>query len=206
MKRYRLRKKYSVSAIAILIVVIAILIFMNTGYSLWSSKLDIYGKVTLDFDPPLLEVSLVPESKERIVTNTNLSSDTFSYFSFVSNDYANNSLVNTIQVEKNFGVAWTSKEISSKFTIKNSSKEGNMYTNGKVQLIEFYDPGRAVSNINTTLLPTTISSGNVADFNFSATINRGALTNNTFYKYAITYDVNGITRYFFYTMKILPAQ
>lgn len=66
-KKYRLKKRHSISALTVIIVAIVTVIIMNVGYSLWSSKLNIYGKVTLDFEPPPIEV-VVPARENNIYT------------------------------------------------------------------------------------------------------------------------------------------
>lgn len=67
-RKYRLKKRHSISALMIIIVAIVTVIVMNIGYSLWSSKLNIYGKVTLDFDPPPIEV-VVPAKGSNVYTS-----------------------------------------------------------------------------------------------------------------------------------------
>ena len=89
------------------------------------------------------------------------------------------------------------------FSLKNNSQSGIIYTNGKVTQLEVSNPGASVSNVSATILPTTITSGESATFTFAAKVDRSSVKNSTYYKYAITYDVNGVERYFFYTLKIL---
>lgn len=125
------------------------------------------------------------------------------FFDFVSDTYTGNLLVTTIKVHKNLNMALFSADISVGFSLKNTSAGGDLYTSGTVTQLEVSNPSSAISNVSATILPTTISSGQSADFNFSATINRRNLKSNAYYKYAITYDVNGIKKYFFYTINIL---
>lgn len=204
MKKYRLKKKYSLSALVILIAVIVVLFFMHTGYSLWSSKLNISGKVDLDFEPPPLETVVVPVAEGKYINDTGFADDNFSYFSFVSDEYTENSLITTIQIENDLNMDWTEKDISINFLMKNTSEKGFLYTNGKVELVECSDPTKAIAVASAEVLSETISSGEINTFYFSASINREKVKNNTYYKYAITYDVDGVEKYFFYTIKILP--
>ena len=108
--------------------------------------------------------------------------------------YTDNSLVTTIKVHKNLNIALFPADISIGFSLQNTSTVGDLYTGGSVTQIEVSNPNSAISNV---------SSGQNADFNFSATINRRNLKSNAYYKYAITYDVNGVKKYFFYTINIL---
>ena len=125
------------------------------------------------------------------------------WFDFVSDEYSDNSLTTTIKVHKNLGTAWFSSNLNVGFSLKNNSQSGIIYTNGKVTQLEVSNPGASVSNVSATILPTTITSGESATFTFAAKVDRSSVKNSTYYKYAITYDVNGVERYFFYTLKIL---
>lgn len=203
-RKYKIRKRHRISALAIIGAVIVVLIVMNTGYSLWSSKLNIYGKVTLDYEPPAIEVNVPTTANNKYTNETGMTSDIgATFFDFVSDEYSGNNLITTIKVHKNFGTAWFSSNLNVTFSLKNNSKEGFVYTNGKVTQLEVSNPGASVSNVSATILPTTIASGESATFTFSAKVDRSSVKNSTYYKYAITYDVNGVERYFFYTLKIL---
>ncbi len=203
-RKYKIRKRHRISALAIIGAVIVVLIVMNTGYSLWSSKLNIYGKVTLDYEPPAIEVNVPTTANNKYTNETGMTSDIgATFFDFVSDEYSGNNLTTTIKVHKNFGTAWFSSNLNVTFSLKNNSKEGFVYTNGKVTQLEVSNPGASVSNVSATILPTTIASGESATFTFSAKVDRSSVKNSTYYKYAITYDVNGVERYFFYTLKIL---
>ncbi len=203
-RKYKIRKRHRISALAIIGAVIVVLIVMNTGYSLWSSKLNIYGKVTLDYEPPAIEVNVPTTANNKYTNETGMTSDIgATFFDFVSDEYSGNNLTTTIKVHKNFGTAWFSSNLNVTFSLKNNSKEGFVYTNGKVTQLEVSNPGASVSNVSATILPTTIASGESATFTFAAKVDRSSVRNSTYYKYAITYDVNGVERYFFYTLKIL---
>lgn len=202
--KYKIKKKHTISAVVIIIAILIVLIVMNTGYSLWNSKLNIYGKVTLDFTPPAIDVIVPNTGKNAYTTNSGFSDGwLFTYFDFVSDEYSENSLTTTIKVHSNLGMALIGTNITVGFNLKNISNEGYVYTNGTVTKMEYADPGGAISNESGTLSKKTILANNTDTFTFSAYVDRGALKNTTYYKYAITYDVNGVTRYFFYTIKIL---
>lgn len=65
MKKYKLRKKSYINAIVILIFLLVVTGAINIGYSLWSSKLNIFGKVTLDLEVPNLEISILQKENGR---------------------------------------------------------------------------------------------------------------------------------------------
>ena len=203
-RKYKIKKRHRISALAIISAVIVVLIVMNTGYSLWSSKLNIYGKVTLNYEPPPIDVKVPTTEENKYTTTSGMTNGMgITWFDFVSDEYSGNSLTTTIKVHKNFGTAWFSSNLNVGFSLKNNSQSGIIYTNGKVTQLEVSNPGASVSNVSATILPTTITSEESATFTFAAKVDRSSVKNSTYYKYAITYDVNGVERYFFYTLKIL---
>lgn len=68
MKKYKLRKRYYSNAIIVLAFLIIALVTINIGYSLWSTKLNIAGKVTLELEVPYLDVSVVKLENDNYVS------------------------------------------------------------------------------------------------------------------------------------------
>lgn len=203
-KKYSLKRKHTMSTLAIILIVLAFLVIMNVGYSLWSSKLNISGKVTLDFDPPAIEVSVVPSTDNRYVNVSGLTNDSGTVlFDFVSDEYKENELITTLRVHKNSLSDWISSDIMINFSLKNTSAAGYVYTDGKVSQLEVSNSREPLKNVSTTIVPTNVSANQSAVFNFSASVNRSEIKGSVYYKYAITYKGNDIERYFFYTIKIL---
>lgn len=203
-KQYSLKRKHTMSTLAIILIVLAFLVVMNVGYSLWNSKLNISGTVTLDFDPPPIEVSVVPIANNKYVNVTGLTNDSgTALFDLVSEEYKKNELITTLRVQKNSLSDWISSDLMVNFSLKNTSKNGYVYTDGKVSQLEVSNPGEALKNVSASIVPTTVSANQSSVFNFSTSINRSEIKGSAYYKYAITYKVNGVERYFFYTIKIL---
>lgn len=203
-KRYSLKRKHTMSTLAIILIVLAFLVIMNIGYSLWSSRLNISGKVTLDFEPPAIEASVVPDENNHYVTLVGLNDDSGNaLFDLVSEEYTGNELITTLRVHKNSLSDWISTDIMANFSLKNISENGYVYTNGTVTKMEVSNPGEALKNVRASVVPTKFSANHISFFSFSATVNRSEIKGSAYYKYAITYKANDIERYFFYTIKIL---
>lgn len=203
-KKYSLKRKHTMSTLAIILIVLAFLVVMNVGYSLWSSKLNISGMVTLDFDPPAIEASVIPNVDNRYVNVSGLTNDSGTeLFDLVSEEYKKNELVTTLRVHKNSLSDWISSDLMVNFSLKNTSENGYVYTDGKVSQLEVSNPGEALKNVSAMVVPATVSANQSSVFNFSANVNRSEVKGSAYYKYAITYKVNGVERYFFYTIKIL---
>jgi hypothetical protein len=197
MKKYK--RKIEINLITLICILIVVLMAINVGYSLWSSKLTINGKVTLDYEPQPLEVQIVPITSKSYTSNTGFSDGDNVYFEFLSDKYENNNLITTIESTLNDE---NSSDISVSFSMKNTSQEGFLYSNGKIELIESYDPEKAVTNPKMVLTSTTVASGDTVTAKFYATVDNKNLDKNTYYKYQISFDVDGVTEYFYYTIKI----
>ena len=199
--RYKLHKRYRISALGVAAIIIVILIVMNTGYALWSSKLNIHGKVDLSLNPPKLEVE-IPQVGSNVYTHhIGFSNDEENYFKFISDEYSDNSLVTTIKVNSELNEIEDKKEIGINFSIKNTS--GNTLTEGMIKNKETSNPGGAVTGISTNLSKKTIAQGDSTVFNFQATIDTKQIKDNTYFRYSISYTESGITKYFYYTIKII---
>lgn len=199
------KKRYTKSVLGILLPVLVLLIVMNTGYSLWSSKLNIRTKVSLDYKAPALDIVVPKQDSGQYVATTGFVNATgTTTFDLISEEYYSNSLVTTIKVHQEDGIALHASNITVGFIMKNTSNEGHLYTNGKTEQTESSYSKNAITKISATVSPTTISSGDSAEFKISARINSRNLQDATYFKYTITYEVDGVTKYFYYTLKILP--
>ncbi|MCI8290646.1 MAG: hypothetical protein HFJ25_00080 [Clostridia bacterium] len=197
MKKYKLRKKYYSNVILVLAFLVATLITINIGYSLWSTKLNISGKVTLDLKVPYLDVSIVKlENGHYTYCRGITESDSY------KDEISENVLVTTLRISSQ---EEEKRNINTNFSMKNISKNGDLYTDGKVKLVEHSKNVDAISNISANLSKSVIESGNVDIFNFKADVDRTILENSAYYKYEIVYNVNGIQKNFYYTINIVPA-
>ena len=86
-RKYKIKKRHRISALAIISAVIVVLIVMNTGYSLWSSKLNIYGKVTLTYEPPPIDVKVPTTEENKYTTTSGMTNGMgITWFDFVSDE------------------------------------------------------------------------------------------------------------------------
>lgn len=193
------------SVLGILIPIVVLLVVMNTGYALWSSKLNISTNVKLDYSAPALAVDVPKKENGQYVATTGFVSGTGrTAFDVVSEELSENSLTTTIKVHREQNVQLFSSNITVGFVMKNTAKDGSVYTDGKATQMEVSDSGGAVTKVSASVMPTTVSSGGSAEFKFAGRVDARKVSNTVCYKYAISYEVDGVTRYFYYTLKILP--
>lgn len=200
MGKYKLKKTTYINWIIILIFLLSALICVNIGYSLWSSKLNIFGKVDLELNTPHLDV-VIPQISTGKYINLN-SSD----FVFVKDEYVENSLTTVVRVkDSNIENTIGNKELSINFAMKNLSKNDGMYTDGSLILLD-YSRSNDMSSFSANLSKGTIESGSLDNFNFYANIDSELLDKSIYYKYEIVYKVDGVKKNFYYTISILPAE
>lgn len=80
---------------------------------------------------------------------------------------------------------------------------GKIFVNGKVEEVEASNFNNAVLYPGPKLANSTIASGESTECYLAAMISLPNLTRDVYYKYLITYEVDGITKNFYYTIKIL---
>lgn len=198
MKKYKLKKHNYMNWIIVLIFIMIALIFVNIGYSLWSTRLNIFGNVTLDLNRPHLDVSVPITQGGRYVSFENNEG-----FDFIKDEYSGNSLATTLRVA---GSEMVSNSLRLSFGMRNLSKTDDMYMEGTVKLIDYSNNNGAASNVSGYLARGIIESGESDVFNFSADIDTNMMDGSIYYKYEIIYSVNGIKKNFYYTINILPIE
>lgn len=202
-KRYGVHKRYKLSVFWVAVLITASLLIVSTGYALWSTRLNISGKVDLSLNRPALNVSIVPIGNgryTRFLENGDVDTATLDIIESVSDVYENDSLTTTVKVNsatevdevKNFGISFDLKNVSS-----------GTITDGKVLNIETSNPGGAVSGAELRLKPGNVASGSTTTVFYSAGVNVNELKGLSYYRYEIRYDENGITKCFYFTVRIV---
>ncbi len=202
-KRYGVHKRYKLSVFWVAVLITASLLIVSTGYALWSTRLNISGKVDLSLDRPVLNVSIVPIGNgryTRFLENGDSDTAAIDAVESVSDVYENDSLTTTVRVNSNNAVSGVKKmEIS--FDMKNVSS--GTYTDGKILSVETSNPGGAISGAELRLEPGNVGPGNTITASFSADMNLNELNGMSYFRYEIRYDENGITKCFYFTVKII---
>lgn len=124
-------------------------------------------------------------------------------FDIYKDQISENNLTTTLKISNS---SENIRNINASFSMKNISKNGDLYTDGKVKLVEHSKNVEAISNVSANLSKSVIESGNVDMFNFRTDIDRTILENSAYYKYEIVYNVNGIQKNFYYTINIIPVE
>ena len=208
--KYKIKKKNRISVFGIATILIIIVILMSVAYSLQKTTLNIIGNVTSAYKADELpsEIVIPPNSTDengvdRITVNTDFTNMFgIELFRVVEENVNGNEITTSLRLiydEKFFN---TRKAATITLQLQNNAKQ--TFTNGKVELVESNDPGGVVTNTSQSITPVTLSPGEVATITIKGSFYSRATINNTYYKYRISYDVNGNTRYYYYTLNILP--
>ena len=202
------RKHYALNKWYIVIILIIVLFLISTSYSLWSSQLYIEGNVSGEYEPPLLPVDVEMVNNNDYIDlifgddngwNIIGSIYVFEGDSFDSNT---NTLTTTIDKQRDSIIVNPDIDFDITFTIQNNTD--SMFTNGNIQLVEYNDPGNITNgnNINCSIGSSTISSGGSTEINLSGIFKGQGDVNNTHFDFQITYDIDGVTHYFYYNIVV----
>lgn len=161
MGKYKLKKHTYINWVIVLIFLMIALIFINIGYSLWTTKLNIFGKVTLDLNVPQLEVT-VPKA----TSNSYIHMQENNGFKIIRDEYSENTLTTTIKIDE---TQEKLDKLKLTFSMKNISKTDENYIDGKASLVE-HSSDNAISNVFANLSKGIIENGSSDTFNFSADI------------------------------------
>lgn len=195
-RRRRLRKTY-VSTTLIFIFILIMLLLVSVGYSLWSSKLNISGEVTLNMEEQALEMDVQKNSLGNFVSlydNQN--------FEVISENYVENVLTTVVKINSGIEILQEEK-LNISFEIKNVSENAELYSDGIVELVE-YSGNNSITDVAGSISEKTVMAGDIASFNFSALVDLENINSDSYYKYRITYMVDGVKKSFYYVLKILP--
>ena len=199
-KGYKLRRntKSPVKLLFIAFIIIIVIIFMNTGYSLWQSKLNINGNVELvnTLEDKKLDVVL-NSLNGRYETITGVGRHT--NIEFVSDVLQDNKLTSTLRVKKKNGTS----NIGISMHLKNHNSEKANYTEGKTIKYEVLDSNGAITN-NSSSVPSSIRYRSTGTYRQNLSVDLTKISTPVHCTTCISYLVNGVERHFYYTLKILP--
>ncbi len=204
----KIKRKVKINnTVFIVLLLIVILLFISTSYSLWSTDLQINGTITTNYSGKKLPVELEPLGNDkngvnRYTSNTTLEVIGVEIYKVVDEKYENNTITTTIKqtYKQIFSIFNVKPEIT--LTIPNNTSD--MFVDGKIELIEYNDSNNIFQN-RTHTVSETIVEGATGTVSISGQL-RGDkdVATNTYYKYKITYNVNGIENIFYYNINLLP--
>lgn len=205
MSRRRIKRKYIVSILWIVIPVTVVLVIMNNSYSLWSTKLTVQGTATAQRRENVLAVNPVLISSGKYTNIRGVNGIFSDYATWQGDRLDGNSLSTTIHDTRYATWFNGNLDITITFTLKNESSEGVTYRNGSAHLDTIVDHGNALSNYSCTTQRQTLESGQTTRITVNTDVNRYRIQNGTYLKFAIVYYVTNdmgteVPYYFYYTV------
>lgn len=207
MKKYKIKKRRKTIKVSYIFLVILITcIFMATGYSIYSTELNVHGTVTA-IPKTDIEIPSVGEDENgvtRFTGSAKFNSPTLNIEVFrVTSETAEGNVITTNLQTINttwFGIALAA-DAEITLTIQNNS--GYTFTNGQIELIESNNT-KVMTGGAQTLDKTTVENGESAVATITGRMYGKYVTEGTYYKYQIQFDVNGTTQYFYYILNVIP--
>lgn len=202
------RKRRILNKWYILLILLVILIFISSSYSLWSTRLYINGTVIGKKEAPELPVEIPSQGTDsngvnRYTSNTNLTFVFWEIYRVVAEEYTGNTITTTIKHILKQQYSWSSVSPTITLTIPNNTS--STFTDGKIELIDSKDTNNVFQNVSYNVSSTTIDAGGTTDVTISGTL-KGNLdvADNTYYNFAITYKIGDTEYVFYYNIIILP--
>lgn len=199
-KYKRKRKKNSVLLIGIAI--IAILIFISVGYSMWSDTLYIDGTANAKYKEPKLDTITINKTNDQYLEFE----DDVGLKAFEVKTTQLNNTDEKIEVVGNYDRrGWNVSKRNATITLTFVNNYPVTITNGKATLIEDTSGYSNTSETGYSLSaePTaTIASNEIGKFviTFYLKANSNLLSGTI--KYKISYEVDDVTRYLYLTLNI----
>ena len=182
---------------------------MATGYSIFKSELTINGTVTatpkVDIEIP--EVGEDENGVTRFTRDSNFNSPLLRREVFrVIEENAEGNTITTMLQAINTTFLGIKLVANAEITLTIENNSGKTFTNGSIEIVEYMDSGGTVTNENHTLSKTTVENGDSAVATITGDMYSANVVAGTYYKYKISFDVNGITESYYYILSIIPKE
>lgn len=191
----------------VILILIVIIILMSTSYSLWQTELKVQGTITSKYEPPDLPIQIPSQGKDdngidRVTVNTDMKFALTTIFEVTDEVYENNKITTTISHVYHQVLGSTSPSMKITFSIPNSANK--TFTNGTISLTDYNDSNSTLENLDYTVSPTTIEPGDSSTVTITGKVrgNRD-VADNTFYNFTITFNIDGVKHYFYYSIIFL---
>lgn len=193
MAKYR-RKHKKNSVLLIGIVVIAILIFISVGYSLWSDTLNINGTANTKYKEPKLDTITVNQTDGKYFVVEDPTSS-IKFVKRVKGTSVNNG-DEKIEAVGNYEIrTWNVSGRNVKFSLSFTNNYPVTITNGRTELLE-NTTGYSI----TTSQTETIATNGTGTFTIIVTLKENSSLSTGTIKYKVSYNVDGVTRYLYVTI------
>ena len=182
---------------------------MATGYSIFKSELIINGtvNVTPKVDIEIPEVGEDENGVTRFTGDSSFDSPLLGREVFrVIEETAKGNTITTMLQAINTTFLGIKLVANAEITLTIENNSGKTFTNGNIQILEYSDTGEAVINENHTLSKTTVENGDTAIATITGDMYSANVVTGTYYKYVISFDVNGITENYYYILNMLPKE
>ena len=202
------RKNKTFKSWYILVILIIIIILMSTSYSLWQTNLYINGTVVGELNLPELPVEVPSQGTDengidRVTVNTSMDFWGTDIYEVTDEEYNGNTITTSIRHLYKQWFGSSNPEVTISFEIQNNTDKN--FTNGAIDLIDYNDGNGIFQNLEYTTSNATITPGESSKISISVRLKGNEdVADNTYYNFAITYEIEGVKYYFYYNIILIP--
>lgn len=198
-----------IKTVTIFIILIVMSVTMATGYSIFKSELKVNGTITamhkVDIEIP--EVGEDENGVTRFTGDSNFNSPLLGREVFrVIEETAEGNTITTMLKAINTTFIGIKLVANAEITLTIENNSGKTFSNGSIEIVEYMDTGEAVTNESHTLSKTTVENGDTAVATIAGDMYSANVVAGTYYKYKISFDVNGITENYYYILNMIPKE
>ncbi|MFR5765681.1 MAG: hypothetical protein ACLUF5_03730 [Clostridia bacterium] len=212
-RRIKIRRKKTIKTWYLLIMLIVVLIATSISYAIWNTQLHIYGTVTGEKTEPKLPVTITSlgEDSNGVTRYTDSSDSVFIsatwkdvILKITSETYEDNMITTNLKHNKKQYIWKSDYTVNIKVPLPNQS--GYDFTDGMIEKVtDQCSDANAVFKDPTWATTETIANGETGTMIITGIINGGStIAANTYYTFKASYMVDGIRRYFYYKLVLIP--
>lgn len=210
--KYKVRRKKVFKTWYIFAILIVILVVISTSYALWSTTLYINGTVMGTYEVPKLPVEIPSQGTDSHGVNRYTSSvDMKINLGFMqreayivqNEEYNKSENKITTTIKQNYVQSFLKNTVTAQITLQIPNNTSSDFINGQITLTESNDTAGILSGSWTASLSNNnmISAGEEATATIEGSLKAyKTVANNTYYNFTISYEVDGVTYYFYYNL------
>ena len=215
--KYKIKRRRKVfKTWYILVILIAILVVISTSYALWSTTLYINGTVSGTYEEPKLPVEIPSQGTDsngvnRYTSNVDMIVDIGfmqrEVYTVQSEEYNQSENKITTTIKQSYVQVFLKNTVTAEITLQIPNNTSSDFINGQISLTESNDTAGILSGSWTGTLSdnNTISAGGVATVAIQGSLKAyTTVASNTYFNFTISYEVGGVTYYFYYNLVFVP--
>lgn len=216
--KYKIKRRRKVfKTWYILLILIVILVVISTSYALWSTTLYINGTVSGTYEEPKLPVEIPSQGTDsnginRYTSNVDMIVDINGWiqrevYTVQNEEYNQSENKITTTIKQSYVQSILRNTVTAEITLQIPNNTSSDFVNGQITLTESNDTAGILRGSWTGTLSdnNTISAGGTATVTITGSLKAyTTVASNTYFNFTISYEVDGVTYYFYYNLVFVP--